>query len=152
LDSLLNGNLSIFWDNLKHLVLPATTLIYIQIALLVRITRSSMLEELGKDYVRTARAKGVIERDVVNKHARRNALIPVITMSSILFVGLMRGVIITETVFNYPGIGRWGAAAAIQLDIPGVMGFALLTSALFLLGNLAADCMYALVDPRIRLK
>jgi len=152
LDSLLNLNLSIFLDNLKHLLLPALTLTYISVALLVRITRSSMLEELGKDYVRTARAKGVPEAVVVGLHARRNALIPVITLSSLLFVGLLRGVIITETVFNYPGIGRWGAGAALQLDIPGVLGFALLSSTLFLVGNLVSDCLYALVDPRIRLR
>jgi peptide/nickel transport system permease protein len=110
-----------------------------------------MLEELSKDYVRTARAKGLAERDVVNRHARKNALIPVVTLSSLLFVGLLQGVIITETVFNYPGIGRWGAAAALQLDIPGVMGFALLSSFLFLVGNLVSDLLYAFVDPRIRL-
>ena len=151
-DSLLNASPSIFFDALKHLLLPAFTLIYVTIALLVRVTRSSMLEELSKDYVRTARAKGVPELDVINKHARKNALIPVITISSLLFVGLLQGVIMTETVFNYPGIGRWGAAAALQLDIPGVMGFALLSSILFLFGNLVSDCLYALVDPRIRLQ
>jgi peptide/nickel transport system permease protein len=152
LDSLFNGSLSIFFDAIKHLLLPAATLVYVTVALLVRVTRSSMLEELSKDYIRTARAKGVPERDVVNKHARKNALIPVITISSLLFVGLLQGVIMTETVFNYPGIGRWGAQAALQLDISGVMGFALLSSVLFLLGNLATDCLYALVDPRIRLQ
>jgi ABC-type dipeptide/oligopeptide/nickel transport system permease component len=152
LDSLLNLEFGIFFDAIRHLVLPAVTLTYISVALLVRITRSSMLEELSKDYIRTARAKGVSESDVITKHARKNALIPVITLSSLLFVGLLRGVIITETVFNYPGIGRWGAASAIQLDIPGVLGFALLSSTLFLMGNLISDCLYALVDPRIRLK
>lgn len=151
-DSLLNGKLWVFFDVLKHLVLPAATLCYINVALLVRITRSSMLEELHKDYVRTARAKGLEESVVINKHARKNALIPVITMSSLLFVSLLGGVVITETVFNYPGIGRWGVNAAQQLDIPGVMGFALLSSSLFVLGNLAADFLYAFVDPRIRLK
>ena len=149
-DSLLNGQISVFLDALKHLVLPAASLTYITMALLVRITRSSMLEELGKDYVRTARAKGLPERTVVNVHARRNAWIPVITIASILFVQLLGGVLITETVFAYPGIGRWVAQAAVQLDIPGVMGVALLTSTLFVVGNLIADVLYALVDPRIR--
>ena len=121
-------------------------------ALVVRITRSSMLEELSKDYVRTARSKGLEESVVIRKHALRNAWIPVITVSSILFVGLLRGVIITETVFAFPGIGRWVAQAALQLDIPGVMGVALLTSSLFVLGNLMADILYAVVDPRIRYK
>ncbi|OIO10039.1 MAG: peptide ABC transporter permease [Elusimicrobia bacterium CG1_02_63_36] len=149
-DSLLNGRIGVFFDALKHLILPASSLTYITMALLVRITRSSMLEELGKDYVRTARAKGLPESVVVNKHARRNAWIPVITIASILFVQLLGGVLITETVFAYPGIGRWVAQAAVQLDIPGVMGVALLTSTLFVLGNLVADILYAVVDPRIR--
>jgi peptide/nickel transport system permease protein len=151
-DSLLNGRIGVFLDALKHLVLPAASLTYITMALLVRITRSSMLEELGKDYVRTARAKGLPEAVVVNRHARRNAWIPVITIASILFVQLLGGVLITETVFAYPGIGRWVAQAAVQLDIPGVMGVALLTSTLFVLGNLTADILYALVDPRIRFR
>lgn len=152
LDSLLNLRPGVFLDALRHMILPAVTLTYITMALPVRITRSSMLEELGKDYVRTARAKGLAEDAVVNAHARQNAWIPVITIASLLFVGLLRGVIITETVFAYPGVGRWVAQAALQLDIPGVLGVALLTSSLFVLGNLAADILYAVVDPRIRYK
>ncbi|MEK6544290.1 MAG: ABC transporter permease [Elusimicrobiota bacterium] len=151
IDGLLNWNLTVILDALKHLVLPALTLTYFEIALLVRVTRSSMLEELGKDYVRTARAKGLSEALVVNKHARKNALIPVITLSSILFVALLGGVAITETVFDYPGIGRWGLVAAQQFDIPGVLGFASLSALLFVIGNTAADLLYALVDPRIRI-
>lgn len=149
-DSLLNRQLAVFWDVIKHLILPATTLVYISLALLLRITRSSMLEELGKDYVRTARAKGLPEPMVINKHARKNAMIPVVTLSSLLFVGLLGGVVITETVFDYPGIGRWGVTAAQQLDIPGVLGSALLSSTLFVMANMIADMLYALVDPRIR--
>ena len=151
-DSLMNREGAIFLDALKHLVLPTATLTYITMALLVRVTRSSMLEELGKDYVRTARAKGLPESAVVNGHARRNAWIPIITIASILFVQLLGGVLITETVFAYPGIGRWVAQAALQLDVPAVMGVALLTSTLFVLGNLTADILYAVVDPRIRFK
>ncbi|MDA2933108.1 ABC transporter permease [Acidobacteria bacterium AH-259-D05] len=152
LDSLLNGKPWIFWDLLKHLILPAFTLCYNNVALLIRITRSSMLEEINKDYVRTARAKGLEESVVVNRHARKNALIPVITSSSLLLIGLLGGVVITETIFNYPGIGRWGVNAARQLDIAGMMGFALVSATLFVLGNLAADLLYVFVDPRIRLK
>ncbi|MBI4062683.1 MAG: ABC transporter permease [Elusimicrobia bacterium] len=151
IDGLLNGNLKVSWDGLKHIILPALTLTYVEIALLVRVTRSSMLEELGKDYVRTARAKGLTEDLVVKKHARKNAMIPVITLSSILFVALLGGVAITETVFDYPGIGRWGLIAAQQLDIPGVLGFASLSAVLFVLGNTLADALYAIVDPRIRI-
>ncbi|MBI3550499.1 MAG: ABC transporter permease [Elusimicrobia bacterium] len=152
LDSLLNRNLAVFWDVLKHLILPGVTLMYISVALLVRITRSSMLEELSKDYVRTARAKGLPERVVVGKHARRNALIPVVTLSSLLFVRLLGGVVITETVFDYPGIGRWGVNAAQQLDVPGVLGSALLSAMLFVVANMISDIVYAVVDPRIRVQ
>ena len=111
-----------------------------------------MLEELGKDYVRTARAKGLPESRVIGVHARKNALIPVITLASLQFVRLLGGVVVTETVFDFPGIGRWGVLSAQQLDIAGVLGFSLVTSILFVAGNLLSDVMYAVVDPRIRLK
>jgi peptide/nickel transport system permease protein len=151
-DALLNGKFWIFLDALRHLAGPVLTLTIISIALLVRVTRSSMLEVLRQDYVRTARAKGLAEATVIDKHARKNALIPVITLSSLTFVGLLGGVVITETVFNFPGIGRWGAYAAQQLDIPGVTGFGLFFAVLTVLGNLAADILYAYFDPRIRLQ
>ena len=151
-DALLNGKLWLFGDAARHLVLPVATLTYFQTAVLVRITRSSMLETLRTDYVRTARAKGLSEHVVVDKHARRNALIPVITLASLLFVGLLSGVAITETIFNYPGIGQWGINASQQLDIPAVTGFALIFAGLLVLGNLCADVLYAVVDPRIRLQ
>ncbi len=152
IDALLNGQGWIFVDVLRHLVLPVATLTYYLTAVLVRITRSSMLETLRADYVRTALAKGLAQRVVVDKHARRNALIPVITLASLLFVGLLSGVVITETVFNYPGVGRWGVTASQQLDIPAVTGFALIFSGLLVLSNLSADVLYALADPRIRLR
>jgi ABC-type dipeptide/oligopeptide/nickel transport system permease component len=152
LDALLNGVPWVFLDALRHIAGPALTLILVEMALLVRITRSSMLEVLQQDYVRTARAKGLDEPVVINRHARRNALIPVITLSSLLFVGLLSGVVLAETIFNYPGIGRWGAEAAVQLDIPGVTGFAMFVAFITVLGNLAADILYAAFDPRIRLQ
>ncbi len=152
-DALLNGQGWLFWDALQHLVLPVATLTYFLTAVLVRITRSSMLETLGTDYVRTARAKGLAQRVVVDKHARRNALIPVVTLASyLLFVNLLAGVVITETVFNWPGIGRWGVGASQQLDIGGVTGFALLLAGLVVVGNLSSDILYAFIDPRIRLQ
>src|SRR5579864_1236205 len=150
-DAALNGAWWVFWDAVRHLVLPVATLTYFLTAILVRITRASMLETLAADYVRTARAKGLAQHVVVDKHARRNALIPVITLAGLLFVGLLSGVVITETVFNFPGIGRWGVGASQQLDIPAVTGFALIFAGLLVLGNLCADVLYAVVDPRIRL-
>ncbi len=151
-DALLNGQVWIFLDALRHIVGPAMTLVLVEMALLVRITRSSMLEVLRQDYVRTARAKGLAEPVVINRHARKNALIPVVTLSSLLFVGLLGGVVLAETIFNYPGIGKWGAEAAVQLDIPGVTGFAMFIAGVTVLGNLAADILYATIDPRIRLQ
>lgn len=150
-DALLNGNLRVFFDVLRHLFLPAFTLCIGSFALMVRVMRSSMLEELGKDYVRTARAKGLPERAVVYRHAGKNAVIPVITLASIQFIRLLGGTVIVETIFDYPGIGRFGVTAAQQLDIAGIMGFSLMVAVLFVLGNLLSDILYTAVDPRIKL-
>ena len=152
LDSLLNGNLRVFWDVLSHLVLPAVTLCIGSFALMVRVMRSSMLEELNKDYVRTARAKGLSDSQVVYKNAGKNAVIPVITLASIQFIRLLGGTVIVETIFDYPGIGRFGVIAAQQLDIAGILGFSLMVAVLFVLGNLLSDILYTAVDPRIRLE
>lgn len=151
IDSLLNGNWRVFGDVLSHLVLPAVTLCIGSFALMVRVMRSSMLEELNKDYVRTARAKGLPETAVVYKHAGKNAIIPVITLASIQFIRLLGGTVIVETIFDYPGIGRFGVLAAQQLDIAGILGFSLMVAVLFVIGNLLSDILYMAVDPRIRL-
>jgi len=150
-DALLNGRLDIFADSLRHMVLPVLTLSYIQWALLLKITRSAMLEALRQDYVTTARAKGLAERDVINGHARPNALIPVATVSGLTIVGLLNGVVFTETIFNYPGIGSAAADAAISLDVLTVLGFVLFTATLLIVANLVVDVMYAFLDPRVRL-
>jgi peptide/nickel transport system permease protein len=150
-DALLNGRLDIFIDALRHMVLPILTLSYIQWALLLKITRSAMLEALRQDYVTTARAKGVRERDVINGHARPNALIPVATVSGLTIVGLLNGVVFTETIFNYPGIGSAAADAAVSLDVLTVLGFVLFTATLLIVTNLIVDVMYAFLDPRVRL-
>ena len=152
IDSLLNGNLRVFWDVLSHLVLPAVTLCIGSFALMVRVMRSSMLEELNKDYVRTARSKGLNKWQIVYKHAGKNAIIPVITLASIQFIRLLGGTVIVETIFDYPGIGRFGVIAAQQLDIAGILGFSLMVAVLFVLGNLLSDILYTAVDPRIRLE
>jgi len=151
IDSLLAGRPDVFWDALRHLVLPVITLAATSSALIMRVMRSSLLESLSQDYVRTARAKGLHEREVTYKHARRTALIPVITLAGFTLIFLLNGVVITETVFNYPGLGRWFATAAVQLDYPAVMGFTVLTALIVVIGNLLVDVLYALVDPRIRL-
>jgi peptide/nickel transport system permease protein len=151
IDGLLNGRLDIFLDALRHLVLPILTLAYIQWALLLKVTRSSMLESLRQDYVTTARAKGLSERNVINRHARPNAMIPVITVSGFTIVGLLNGVIITETIFVYPGIGSIAAQAAAQLDVLTVLGFTLFNGFILLMANLVVDVLYAVIDPRVRL-
>lgn len=151
-DALLNRRLDIFVDSLRHIILPVITLCYVQWALLLRVTRSSMLEALRQDYVRTARAKGLSERVVINRHARRNALIPVATLGGLTVVGLLNGVVITETVFNYPGMGSALAAAAVSLDALTVLGFVLFNATLLIVANLIVDVMYAVLDPRVRLR
>lgn len=150
-DALLNGQLWIFFDALRHLVLPVVTLTIVIIALIIRVTRSGMLEALSKGYIVTARAKGLSQDEVVNKHARRNALIPVVTISGMLVAGMLTGLVITEYVYNIHGIGQWAASAAIALDMPAVLGFAIFTGIIYVLANLIVDILYAYVDPRIRL-
>ncbi|MDD2352131.1 MAG: ABC transporter permease [Atribacterota bacterium] len=152
IDALLNGRLDIFWDALKHLIGPIITLSYISWAYLLRITRSSMLDTLRKDYIRTARAKGVDENTVIYLHARKNAMIPVITVAGMMIIGMLGGVVITETVFTYPGLGYWAASSAQQLDYGSVIGFALLFAFIMVIGNLVVDVSYALIDPRVRLE
>lgn len=150
-DAILNGNWQVLGDSLRHLILPVVTLTVVNIAFIMRLMRSSMLESLGKGYILTARAKGLDENTVVNKHARRNALIPVLTVSGYLFVSIVNGVVITEMIFNYKGLGWWAWQSAINLDIPSVLAFALLTAVLFVITNLVVDLLYARLDPRVRL-
>ena len=151
IDAILNLNGPVLLDALRHLILPVTTLTVVLMAFIMRLMRSSMLESLGKGYILTARAKGLAERVVVNKHARRNALIPVITVSGYLLAGLANGVVITETIFTYKGIGWWAWQSAINMDISSVLGFALFNAVLFVLVNLVVDILYTRVDPRVRL-
>ncbi len=151
IDALLNGRFDVFLDALRHMVLPVLTLSYVNWASFLRVTRSSMLETLRQDYVITARAKGVRESDVVNKHARPNALIPVATLGGLMVAGLLGGVVITETIFEYPGIGSAAGAAAATLDVITVLAFTLMTSAILVIANLIVDVLYAFLDPRVRL-
>lgn len=151
IDALLNGRLDVFWDAMRHMILPILTLSYINWATFVRVTRSSMLETLRQDYVTTARAKGLRESDVINKHARPNAMISITTLAGFSIVGLLGGVVITETVFNYPGIGQAAANAAANLDVVTVLGFAIFNGLILIIANLVVDVLYGLIDPRVRL-
>jgi len=150
-DALLNGRIDIFWDALKHMLMPILTLSYLSWATFLRVTRSSMLEVLRQDYVTTARAKGLHERDVIFKHAQPNAMISVVTLAGFSVVGLLGGVVITETVFDFPGIGKASAEAAAALDVITVLGFALFNGVILIVANLVVDVIYAVVDPRVRL-
>ena len=133
------------------MIMPILTLSYINWATYVRVTRSSMLETLRMDYVTTARAKGLSEKSVINQHARPNAMLPIVTMAGSSIVGLLGGVVITETVFNYPGIGKAAADAAAQLDVVTVLGLAIFSGAILIVSNLVVDVIYAFIDPRVRL-
>ena len=137
-------------DLLQHLILPAIVLSAGTMGSVTRYTRSSMLDVVRQDYVRTARAKGVAERLVVYKHALRNALIPVVTLLGLQVPGLLGGAIITEQIFNWPGMGRLALEAISQRDYPTLMGLNLLTACLVVGGGLVSDMLYSVADPRIR--
>jgi peptide/nickel transport system permease protein len=150
-DGILNWRLDVTVEALKHLVLPVVTECVVICALLIRVMRSGMLEEMSKDYVITARAKGADQKTAVLKHARRNALIPVITVAGQLVAALMEGSIAVEIIFNRKGLGWWMANSAIQLDMPVLMSTCLFLAIVFVMANLVVDIIYAYVDPRIRL-
>jgi ABC-type dipeptide/oligopeptide/nickel transport system permease component len=135
---------------LQHLMLPALTLGGIQVPALARLTRSSILEALQQDYVRTARAKGLAERLVVAKHALKNAMLPVVTVIGLQFAGLLGGAVVTETIFSWPGLGRLAVTAILTRDFPVVQGTILVTALTFVTINLLVDCLYAVLDPRIK--
>lgn len=136
-------------DKFKHLVLPAIAMGVVEIAYWARYQRSSMLEVMGQDYVRTARAKGLNERIVLWKHTFRNALIPMITLAGLTLPDLVNGSYIIETVFGWPGLGRLGVSSILTRDYPVVMGVTMLSALMVVAGNLAADLVYSVADPRI---
>ncbi len=150
-DALLNLRFDIFLDALRHLILPVITLSVVSWAFLLRVTRSSMLDTLRQDYMTTARAKGLAEKTVIKEHAVPNALIPVITVGGMTLIGLFNGVVITESIFNYPGLGKFMATSAASLDVVSVLGMTLFSSFILVFGNLVVDVLYGIVDPRIRL-
>jgi peptide/nickel transport system permease protein len=132
-----------------HLILPVTVLSFVNVASYSRYVRSSMLEVLRQDYVRTAWAKGLAQRTVILRHALRNALIPVITVLTLSLPFLFSGAIVTEQVFSYPGMGKLFITAIFGLDIPLIMAFLLIITTLIVLSNILADVLYAVADPRI---
>lgn len=149
-DSLLVGDYKAFWSSLQHLILPALALGYFSTAIIARMMRSSMLEVLNQQYVLAARAKGLRQWRVVWKHAVRNALIPTVTTIGVTFGSLLSGAVLTETIFSWPGLGRYATNSAISLDFPAVMGVTLLAALVYSIANLIVDVSYRWLDPRIR--
>jgi peptide/nickel transport system permease protein len=150
LDSLISGNIPAFIDALKHIIMPALALATIPSAIIARMTRSSMLDVLQEDYIRTAHAKGLVERVVLFRHALKNAFLPVITIIGIQTGTLLAGAVLTETIFSWPGIGKWVYDSILARDYPIVQGGTLLIAIIFVIVNLLVDISYALLDPRIR--
>jgi peptide/nickel transport system permease protein len=149
-DAALAADLAAFQNAARHLVLPALTLGLFSTAVIARMTRSAMLEVLYQDYIRTARAKGLHERRVIILHALRNAMIPTLTIIGISFGSLLSGAVLTETIFAWPGLGRYATASAISLDFPAVVAVTLVAAVVYTLLNLFVDVFYARLDPRIR--
>jgi peptide/nickel transport system permease protein len=149
-DSLLTLNFAGFWDGLKHLIMPAIALGTIPMAVITRMTRSSMLEVMGEDYVRTARAKGVMPWRVVFRHALRNAMLPIVTVIGLQFGLLMGGAVLTETIFGWGGIGQIALDSIYRRDYAMIQGVVLYGAAFFVLVNLLVDVLYAVLDPRVR--
>ena len=150
IDSLLAGNWPALKDVLAHLFLPSIALATIPMAMIARMTRSSMLEVIRQDHIRTQRAKGLPERTVVYKHALKNALIPIVTVIGLNFGLLLQGAILTETVFSWPGLGRYAVQAVYARDYPAIQGSVLFIAGTFVIVNLITDIIYAYVNPKIR--
>jgi len=149
-DAALTGNREAFNDAGRHLILPALALGMYSMAIITRMTRSTMLETLNQDYIRTARAKGISEGKVIGKHALRNSLIPVTTVIGLQFGALLGGALLTESVFSWPGIGKYTVDSILKSDFPVVQGIVLLVAVIFVIINLVADLTYAFLDPRIK--
>jgi peptide/nickel transport system permease protein len=139
-------------DAIWHLILPAVTLASIPLAIIVRITRASVLEVMGEDYVRTAQAKGLTERRIRGRHVLRNAMLPIVTVIGLLTGGLLSGAVLTETVFSFTGIGQFAAEAIDHRDYPVMMGFIMIIAVVYVLVNLVVDLSYSLIDPRVRVR
>jgi peptide/nickel transport system permease protein len=150
LDALIAGDLAVFADALRHLILPAFILSLISLAMITRVTRAAMLDILHEDYLRTARAKGLAESQIILKHALRNASVPIVTVVGIQLGQLIGGVVVTETIFSWPGLGLYAVTAVENQDYPAIMAFTLVTTVVYVLINLDVDLLYPLLDPQTR--
>jgi peptide/nickel transport system permease protein len=150
LNALVTGNWEVFGDALRHMVLPVLAVATIPMAVIARMTRSSLLDVLGRDYVRTARAKGVLDQDVVRKHALGNAMLPVVTILGLQLGALLSGAVLTETVFGLSGVGRMLVESIFARDYPVVQAFTVMIATSYVLVNLVVDLSYSYLDPRVR--
>jgi peptide/nickel transport system permease protein len=150
IDTLWMGDFKLFLNAVWHLILPSVVLSTTIMPILARLTRSTMLEVLRQDYVRTARAKGLRERVVIVRHALKNALLPVVTVVGLQLGGLLGGALLTETIFSWPGMGLWTYRAILSRDYPIVQGAVLISATIYVFVNLVVDISYAYLDPRIR--
>jgi peptide/nickel transport system permease protein len=151
-NALITGNFMVLRDALWHLILPCVAVGTIPLSIIARMTRSSLLEVLGQDYIRTARAKGLTERVVIYKHALRNAMLPIVTIVGLSIGGLLSGAPLTETVFSLPGMGTQLVTAILSRDYSVVQAFTVIIALIFVTINLLVDLSYAFLDPRIRLR
>jgi peptide/nickel transport system permease protein len=151
IDSLIEGNWAYFASGISHAILPSLALALVTFGVVTRVLRSSLLEVMHMNYIRTARARGLDENTVFYKHALRNALIPVVTLSSIILTWLITGTIFVENVFAYPGMGQYVVHALLAQDYPGILGTTIVFALVIVIGNLVADLLYVVVDPQIRL-
>lgn len=149
-DTLLAGDLAGFFSALHHLMLPTLILGGFTLAIVLRVTRAAIVEEMRRDYIRTARGKGLSERRVVVQHALRNVLIPLVTLLGLAFAGLLSGAVMTETVFDWPGMGQYLVKAAVNFDYPAIQGGTLLIAIIYVVVNMIVDVLYGLLDPRVR--
>jgi len=149
IDSLLSGDMEVFFNALSHLILPATTLAFVHLGIVARQIRSAMLEQLSEDYIRTALASGLTKFTIIVRYALPNALIPSVTVLGLALGDLLYGAVLTETVFAWPGMGAYVVSSIQALDFPAVMGFAIVVSFAYVLVNLLVDLMYLWIDPRM---
>ncbi len=149
-DSILAGNWAGFVSALHHLMLPTLILGGFTLALVLRVTRAAIIEEMRRDYIRTARGKGLSERRTITGHALRNVMIPLVTILGLAFAGLLSGAVMTETVFEWPGLGQYLVKAAVNLDYPAIQGGTLLIALFYVVVNMIVDILYGILDPRVR--
>jgi peptide/nickel transport system permease protein len=150
IDALLHGDLQVAFSNFIHLILPAITVAFTSLAVVIRMTRSSTIDAMNQEYIKTVRIKGIPEKYVIRYHARKNAMIPVITVIGIMFATFLSGVVLVEYVFSYPGIGGWIVQAFIADNLAGIMGANLVFGIMLVTVNIVVDVIYLFLDPRIK--